>query len=327
MRVVFLGSGPFGLPALERLSRSSPRHEVVRVLTRPDRPQKRGQALAPMPVRVLAGELGLPCDAPDSANGPACLESLRALAPDIFIVADYGEMLRKLLREIPRIGVFNLHASILPRYRGAAPIVHALLQGEQETGVTLFRIEKGLDSGPIVDVESTLVKPLETASELEERLARVAADLLERNLDAFAAGTFTEKPQDETLATLAPRIEKRAGEIRWEGTAERVANLVHAMNPWPGAYSFLHPAGGRPERTIFLRVRPAHGAPDPGSSGRAAPGTVERIQKDGFAVRCGVGSVDVLEVQREGKSALAAGAYLRGRQLTSGDVFQPEAAA
>ncbi|MBI4604300.1 MAG: methionyl-tRNA formyltransferase [Planctomycetes bacterium] len=332
MRVAFFGSGRFALPVLERLHALSGRHELARVVTRPDRPRGRRLQLVPTPVKARAAELGLPCDAPESANDPGYVDALARVAPEIIIVADYGEMIRKRLRELPPIGVFNLHASLLPRHRGAAPIAHALLEGDAETGVTLFRIERGLDTGPVVDSVRCPVGELETAGELEARLAVLAADLLERNLDAFAGGTFRETPQDERLATLAPKLEKSAGAIRWEAPAARLANFIRALNPWPGAYSFLQAteateataateaaaaAAGGSERTIFLRSR----AVEPGPGAALAPGTVESVRKDGFRVRCGSGSLEVLEVQREGKAPLDAAAYLRGRRLRPGDRF------
>jgi len=329
VKIVFFGSGPFGLPTLERLHAQSVRYPLLRVITRPDRPQKRGRKLATTPIRKRADELGVPCDAPESVNDPGFLDELQTLGADLFLVADYGEMLRKRLRAMPRIGVFNLHASLLPAYRGAAPVVHALFAGEKETGVTLFRIEKGLDSGPIVDTAPLAAEPLETAGELEERLARVAADLLERNLEAFSAGSFQESPQDETAATLAPKLTKRSGLITWSKTPAEVTNFIRALSPWPGAFSFLKKsaaAARKLERTAFLRVKPSSESPhrvqaDPHP---AAPGAVDRVGSEGFSVHCGCGSVEVLEIQREGKGPLPAAAYLRGRGLEPGDRFVAE---
>jgi methionyl-tRNA formyltransferase len=256
------------------------------------------------------------CDAPESANDPAYLDRLAGLGADIFIVADYGEMLRKRLRGTPRIGTFNLHASLLPAYRGAAPVVHALLAGEDVTGVTLFRVEKGLDTGPIVGCARTEIAPLETAGELEARLARLGAELLDASLDAFDAGTFRETLQDERLATRAPKLDKKAGAIDWGMAPGALTDFVRALNPWPGAFSFMAARGGALERTVFLRVKP--GA-SPGES--FPPGAVAGVRKDGFSVRAGDGAVEVLELQREGKAPLSAAAYLRGRQLRPGDVF------
>jgi methionyl-tRNA formyltransferase len=316
VKVVFFGSGTFAVPALELLHGRSPRHPLRLAVTRPDRPAGRGRKLLPTPVRLRAAELGVACEAPDSANDPGFLDRLERVGADLFIVADYGEMLRKRLREAPSIGTFNLHASLLPAYRGAAPVVHALLAGEEETGVTLFRVEKGLDTGPIVGSARTGIAPLETAGELEERLARLAAGLLDASLDAFAAETFRETPQDERLATRAPKLEKRAGAVDWSLAPRALVNFVRALNPWPGAFSFLLGKDGRPERTVFLRVKEAA----PGGED-LPPGTVIDVRGDGFTVRAGGGAVEVLEVQREGKAPLRAAEYLRGRPLRPGDVF------
>ena len=312
VNIVFFGSGPFALPALELLGQGPLGHKLVCVVSRPDRPQRRGRQVIPMPARAKALELGLPCEAPETANDSAFLGSLSKLSPDIFIVADYGEMLRKPLRELPRIGIFNLHGSLLPRWRGAAPVVHSILNGDRESGVTLFRIEKGLDSGPIIDAARAQIGERETAGELEARLARLAADLLERNLVAFDEGTFRESSQDDSLATLAPKIEKSHGGIPWDKPALEVVNRIRAFNPWPGAFSFLDS-----ERTILLRATLAEGA----ESSSGAPGVIVSVRKDGFRVRCGQGSIEVLQLQREGKAPLDAAAYLRGKALKPGDRF------
>jgi len=319
VNVIFLGSGPFGLPALECLSTHAGDLQLVRVVTRPDRPGGRGKKLLPTPVRARALALGLPCDAPESVNDPSYLEALAILQPDLAVVADYGEMLRIRVRELPRIGAFNLHASLLPHHRGAAPVSHAIIEGEEITGVTLFRVEKELDSGPIIDREEVRIDPLETAGELEERLSVVAARLLERNLEAFRTGTFREIRQDGRLATFAPKLTKARGLIDWNCGSRGLTDLVRGLNPWPGAYSFLRRPGKAPERTAFLRVKPAASR----GGGSLPPGTVEEVRRDGFRIRCHEGSVEVLQIRREGKVALDAPAYLRGRCLEPGDVFGP----
>lgn len=324
MKVLFFGSGPFGLPTLDCLHQSAQQLELARVVTRPDRPHGRGKKLAPTPVRARARELGLPCDVPESANSPEYLDVLTSLQPDLFVVADYGEMLRKRLREIPRIGVFNLHASLLPQYRGAAPVAHALLAGEKVTGVTLFRIEKGLDSGPIVDAEQLEIGPLETAGELEERLSRLAASVLERNLGAFGSGKPQETAQDEKLATPAPKLEKQMGKIDWGRSSDALTSFVRALNPWPGAFSFLHSEGKPPERTVILRAKPGKSADGP--SKERKEGCIDEVQKDGFTVRCGGGSLEILEVQRQGKAPLDSASYLRGKLLHPGDFFAADEA-
>lgn len=321
MKIVFFGSGPFGAPTLRRLSAHATRHPIALVVSRPDRPQRRGRKLAPTPIRALAEELDLPCATPESANAPEFLEDLARLEADIFLVADYGEMLRKRLRGLPRIGVFNLHGSLLPRHRGAAPVAHAILAGDKETGVSLFRIEKGLDSGPVVDFEKTSIRPEENAAELEERLAQIAAGLCERSLDPLAGGNFMEVSQDDEDATLAPKIEKGQGAVPWSLEASALTRFVRAMSPWPGAFTFLRSRGKSPERVILRRVRPGR----TGDASAALPcGVVERVADEAITVRCRGGSLDILELQREGKAPLESAAFLRGRPLSPGDAFGPE---
>ena len=317
MNVVFLGTGPFAIPVLEALHGASMRHPLVAVVTRPDRPQGRGRALAPTPVRRRAEELGLSPSTPPTINAPEPIAALEALEPDLAIVADYGEILRPAFLETPRIGAFNLHASLLPRHRGAAPVAHAILAGDATTGVTLFRIVKGLDSGPIVAEEATEIGEDETAGELEARLAALAAGVVERSLDAFATASFTERPQDDSRATLAPKLRKEMGLIDWSLPPRSVHDRVRAFRPWPIAYTFLERQAGRaPERTAVLRTSLAGAAP-----ADADPGTVVAVTDRDISVACGGGSVRLLELQRQGGPALAAGDYLRGRRLRPGDRF------
>lgn len=316
MKVIFLGSGSFAVPVLERLCHAPGPQRLLRAVTRPPRPAGRGRKLRPTPVAQAARALGVPCDAPLSVNDPGYIETLRALAPDLIVVVDYGELLRKPFRDLARIGAFNLHASLLPRHRGAAPVARAILAGERTSGVTLFRIERELDAGPIVGTVALEIGELETAGELLSRLAPLAASLLERHLAAFAAGSFAATAQDHTLATRAPKIEKDEGRIDWTLEPDALARAVRAYNPSPGAHSLLHREGEAPERTVFLRVRPA-----PAVRPELPPGTVEAVERTGFRVRSGQGAVAVLEIQRAGKSALSAAEYLRGRPLAAGDRF------
>mgnify|MGYP001216539584 CR=1 FL=1 len=221
---------------------------------------------------------------------------------DLLMVADYGELLREEVLSLPPLGAFNIHASILPSYRGAAPVVHAILNGEKETGVTLFRIERGLDSGPLVASAGVEIGTEETAGELEERLAVLGAELLGRQLPLLAAGEAASEPQDESHATLAPKISKADGLIDWGQPATAVHDRVRAMNPWPLAYSFLSPAQGKPARVRVLRSR----AVEPEAEARGLPpGTVCGVESDGFTVSCSCGALRVLELQRD---ALVGGA-------------------
>jgi methionyl-tRNA formyltransferase len=323
LRCVLFASGPFALPALERLATVSgkegaPRLELV--VSRPARPGGRGRRPNPTPVERRAAELGLPRATPASANDRAFLVELGARDADLFMVADYGEFLGRRLRELPRIGAYNLHASLLPRYRGAAPVAHAILNGEATTGVTLFRIVRDMDAGPVVATVETAILPGETTEDLEARLALLAADLLEATLPELAAGTFTERPQDEAYATRAPCLEKSQGAIDWRCSAVEVSRRVRAMHPWPGAFSFLERVsapGTARERLRLLEVGDA-GSTAPAT---APPGTIVAVAVDHFSVACGQGVVDVTKLQRSGRAPLAVAAFLRGFPLAVGDAF------
>ncbi len=318
MKVVFFGSGPFATAALETLVARGQRYPLVRVYTRPDRPARRGRKMLPTPVKTRAAELDVDCRSPESVNHAPTLDEIGALEADLFVVADYGEILRGPFLQTPAIGAFNLHGSILPKYRGAAPVAHAILAGEKESGVTLFRVERELDSGPIVATATTGIRPRENAGELEARLATLSAELLDAQLPLLADGRFTETPQDHEHATKAPKLTKEDGLIDFRRSAEEVDALVRAMSPWPSAYAFLARGEKTPERTTLLRIEPAR---DDGEERAAAPGSLVGITRTGFRIACGTGSVSVLELRREGKATMETAAYLRGRQLTPDDRF------
>ena len=322
LTIVFFGSGPFALPSLERLlqlGNQRPGVHVAHIVTRPDRPAGRGRSIRPTPVRQRARELGVEALAPESANDPSFLERLMAQhAPDLFIVADYGEFLRKRFRELPRIGSFNLHGSLLPKHRGAAPVAYAITGGDTVTGVTLFRIEKELDSGPIVDAIEVPIGMAETAGELEDRLAQAAADLLERAIDRFVSGAFTESPQDHAAASLAPKLTKAQGQVDWGAPADAIHNTVRAMTPWPGAYSFLRRRTDEHDERVRLHtVAVLDTEPTQGSS----PGTVLEVTDDALVVACGRGRAAIMTLQRSGKQPLPAAAFVRGSPIAPGDFF------
>jgi len=346
MKIAFFGSGPFAVRTLEALVEACERFPLVRVVSRPDRPAARGRELRMMPVRARALELGVDCVAPESVNSPDALGDLGALGADLFVVADFGEILRAPFLALPRIGAFNLHGSVLPRHRGAAPVARAILAGDTVSGVTLFRIERALDSGPIVAIAKTGIDPNETAGELEARLAELAAELLVEELPRFADGSLTETIQDHAAATLAPKLSKDEGLVDWSRRPRQIHDLVRAMSPWPAAHAFLALGERAFERTSLWRVEPLDDVASGGVAGGGIAGggvagggiagggvagggggattdfgRVVEVTKTSFRIACRGGSVRVLELQREGKAAMAAPAYLNGRRLVAGDRF------
>lgn len=322
-RIAFFGSGPFAVPLLERLARivdEEAHLELVAIVSRPGRPSGRGRKIRPQPVETRAGELGLEVRTPESINDPAELARLESLAPDLFLVADYGEFLRRPFRELARLGAFNFHGSILPRHRGAAPVARALLAGDPESGVTLFRIVQEMDAGPVVSIVRTPVQPSETAGELEARLAVLAADQLEATLPTFVDGTFTETPQDDELATKAPKLSPAEAGIPWSSTAGEVAARIHALHPWPVARSDIERPGLEPavETLRLLRALPLADRDPPSTS---EPGVVLEVTPEGIDVATSGGTVRLLELQRPGKKGLSARDFVRGFPVRPGDRF------
>ena len=305
MRVLFLGTGTFGEPAFRALARSS--HDLVGLVTQPDRGGAGKHRSAP-PLKAAAEELGLPVFQPPKVNAAAGLDRLRGFDADLFVVAAYGQILSEKLLAIPPRGAFNLHASLLPEYRGAAPIHAAIRAGEEETGVTLFRIVRALDAGPIAGAVRTPIGPAETAGGLHDRLADLAAPLTLRVLDEIAAGTATLSEQDHAAATYAPQMDKAEGRVDWARPADEVARHVRGMTPWPGAFSVFEPGrkGGAPLRCAFEAVEPL-----PGDGG--APG--EATDRGGeLVVACGDGgAVRVAGLKPAGKRSMTGPAFLRGR--------------
>jgi len=324
MRLVMMGTGTFGQPTLEALLRSS--HQVVSLVTQPDRliGQQRGSTRLARPgMKEIALQHNLPVLQPDSINTLDGVATLRALAPDLLVVAAYGQILSRDVLATATHGGINVHASLLPKYRGAAPIAWAIYHGETRTGVTIIRMSIHLDAGDILGQEAIDIFPEETAGELEARLGPLGARLALQTVERIAAGPVTGAPQDKSQATKAPKLTKEHGLIDWTRTAEQVCNHIRAMQPWPTPYTFLHRAGQPPLRLILWRAKvnkeiesgialaPGH-AECAGSPGRlyagAGPGT----------------SVEILELQPAGKRRLAAAEFLRGYPLHHGDRFGPE---
>ncbi len=301
-RIGFAGTPEFAVPALERLVAAGA--EVPWVLTQPDRPAGRGRKLAPPPVKTAAERLGIRVEQPASVRDPALAATLGP-APQLIVVIAYGLLLPQWLLDWPARGCVNLHASLLPRWRGAAPIQHAILAGDAVTGISVMRMEAGLDTGPVYARREVALTGEETAGELHDRLAVVAADALEAALPGLVQGTLVPQPQDETQATYAPKISKADAALDWRQPAEVLARRVRAFNPWPVAEAVLR-GGGR------LRVWRAHAL---AGGADAAPGQIVATGSAGIDVATGAGVLRLTEVQPPGGRAMPAAAYLAAHPL------------
>ena len=307
MRILFLGTGAFGEPAFRAIAASP--HDLVGLVAQPDRGGKGKHTAAPA-MKAAAEDLNVPVFQPPKVNAADSLDRLRAFGADAFVVAAYGQMLSEALLAIPRHGAFNLHASLLPRFRGAAPVHAAIRAGEEETGVTIFRIVRKLDAGPVAGTVVTPISPAETAGELHDRLARLAAPLTLSTLDALGRGDLVEKAQDHDLACYAPQMEKAEGRIDWTRSAGAVGRHVRGMSPWPGAFSLFEPGGlqtkgGKPARCVFEQVEAVPG--DGGEPGEATDRAGDLV------VACGSGAVRVRAIKPAGKRTMTGAEFLRGR--------------
>jgi len=299
LRIAFAGSSSFAVPALTALAATG---QVVLVVTQPDRPAGRGLKPKAPPVKEAALALGLPLIQPASINAPETLEELKKLSLDLLAVAAYGQLLKKPVLSLPKLGCVNVHASLLPKYRGAAPIAWAILNGERVTGVTTFLMDEGMDTGPILLQREVEIGPDETRGELEARLAKLGAELLLETVEGLAKGTIRPRPQPRE-GTLAPRLHKEDGRIDWSWPAERVHNWVRGMSPWPSAFTSF--------RGRLLKIHRSHLSdfPHPG----LPPGTVLPLREALF-VACGDGVVELLEIQPEGKRRMSGVDFINGYQ-------------
>lgn len=311
MVVVFFGTPEFAVPTLRHLLLS--RHTVAGVVTQPDRPRGRGQKVSFAPVKTLALEHRVPVIQPDRLKPPDVADAIRAWHPDIGVVAAYGRIIPEHLLTIPRFGMINVHASLLPRYRGAAPVHRAVINGDAETGVTIMRVVKELDAGPMLATVTRPIGPDETTDVVENGLSEMGAQLLVRVIEDIEAGNAPELPQDESLATYAPRLTKEEGLVDWSQPAAQIHNRVRGLYPWPHAYTYL-----RGHRLILRRTRvPERAAPNP-----AAAGTIVAVDHQVVRVATGAGEqVEILEVQPEGRRPMSAREFAAGHRVASGDVL------
>jgi methionyl-tRNA formyltransferase len=306
LRVIFFGTPEFAVPTLDALLRS--RHQLVGVVTQPDRPRGRGQNTSPAPVKARAVDVAVPILQPERLKDDAFLADLAALRGDLGVVAAYGRILTDAVLATPRLGMVNVHASLLPKYRGAAPVHRAIMNGERETGVTIMRVVKALDAGPMLATSRRSIDPDETSEEVERALARDGAALLAAAVDDLAAGRAREMPQDDAAATYAHRLTKADSAIDWSWPADRIHNVVRGLHPWPHASTFLH------GRRLILRRSSA--SSDPAD---AAPGTVLVARADDLIVAAGGGRVHLVEIQAEGKRPMTAREFLAGHRIAPGD--------
>ena len=308
MRIVFMGSAEFACPALEALWAGG-RDEVVGLVTQPDRPQGRRLTLAPCPVKARFGARGVPVLTPEKVNEPAAVAALRDLRPDLIVVVAYGQIIGRALLALPPQGCVNVHGSLLPKYRGAAPIAWAIAHGESVTGITTMFMNARMDAGDILRQAPVAITPDDTGGSLQARLAAAGAGLLLQTLDDLRAGRAARVPQNEAEATLAPKLSKADGRIDWALAATAIVNRVRAFNPWPCCICGLPGPEARPLRVLRARTEPGQGL---------APGTVLGDASAGPLVQAGTDAVRLIEVQPEGRRPMTGTAFLQGHPLRPG---------
>lgn len=314
MRTVFFGSPEFAVPCLDAAHEIS---EVAVVVTQPDKPAGRGLAMRPPPVKARALELGLEVWQPTKVRTNAFASSLRALDADVGVVVAYGRILPRSVLDAPRLGCVNIHASLLPRWRGAAPIQWAIVHGDAKTGVTLMQMDEGMDTGPMLASASTRIEPDEDAARLSHRLSELGARLLRAELPRYVGGDLAARAQDDAAATMAPLLRKEHGRIDWNRPARAVHDQIRGMSPWPGAYTQLG------ERRIKIhRAKPSTLDPQ-----GAIPGQVTALDPEGILVACAEGTLEIQELQESGRKRVSAQAFISGRGVAVGNRFSSEGGA
>lgn len=312
MRILYIGSGDIGLPALQWLADASG-HEIVGVVTQPDKPAGRRQELLAVPVKRFALERGLPVFQPLKIRAPEAVAEIQRLAPDVIVVMAYGQILPRAVLDAGRLACLNLHASLLPRHRGAAPIQAAITAGDHETGITLMFMDEGLDTGDILLVKKLPIRRRETGGSLHDRLALLAPEALRDGLELLAAGNAPRAAQDAGLATYAAKLGREDGCIDWSTGAVEIGRHIRAMNPWPCAWTTLQTDGRAAKLKVFSGIicRKTGGA----------PGAILRADASGILVGAGGGSVLLREVQFEGKRRMSAADFLRGHTVKPGGML------
>jgi methionyl-tRNA formyltransferase len=304
MRIVFIGAGEIGVPTLQALLKSE--HEVVGVVTQPDKPVGRSQSIEPPPIRNALSGTNIPVLQPARIKDRQALEEIRALRPDVIVVMAYGQILPRDVLEIPEIGCLNLHASLLPRWRGAAPIQAAIAAGDREIGITVMYMDEGLDTGDILLQRTIDILPADTGGVLHDRLAGVAPETLLESLELLAKGKAPRTPQDNAVATYAPKLKREDGKIDWSDPADAIERKIRAFDPWPGAFMTVSTNGTRNLKIFSSTVIDLRGK----------PGKILRSEAE-LVVAAGEGALSLGEVQLEGKRRMSAMEFLRGHPTLS----------
>lgn len=309
MRVIFMGTPDFAVPSLEALLT---KHEVVLVVTQPDKPKGRGKKMVPTPVKACALEHGIPVLQPEKVKEPEFVEQLRSYEPDLIAVTAFGQILSEPILEMPKYGCINVHGSLLPKYRGAAPMQWSIIDGEKVTGITTMYMAKGLDSGDMLLKAEVEITDEDTFATIHDKMAVTGANLLLDTLDQLEAGTLERIPQDHDAATYAPMITKETGHIDWSKNRQDIINLIRGLNPVPAAYTIYEEEVLKIFGAVISDVQ-ADGA---------ANGEIVAVVKKGFVVKCGGGCLLITEVQARGGKRMMTDAYLRGHAMKEGILLQ-----
>lgn len=314
MRIIFMGTPEFAVPVLESLINS--RHEVVAVVTQPDRPKGRGKNMQFSPVKECALAHNIPVMQPVNVSVPEVIDELRAYEPELIVVVAFGQFVTKKIREMPKYGCINVHASLLPKYRGAGPIQWAVINGEKESGVTTMYMCREIDKGDMLLKDTVTLDPKETGDSLHDKLSMMGGPLLLKTIDQLEDGSAVRIPQCEEESTYAPKLEKTMGNIDWTMDADRIERLVRGLNSWPGTFTKIH---GKTVKIWDCDVARQETLTE--NQAAAKPGTVIVSEKDQLIVKAGNGALSLRMLQPEGKKNMTVDAYLRGYPIAQGELF------
>lgn len=314
MRIIFMGTPEFAVPVLESLINS--RHEVVAVVTQPDRPKGRGKNMQFSPVKECALAHNIPVMQPVNVSVPEVIDELRAYEPELIVVVAFGQFVTKKIREMPKYGCINVHASLLPKYRGAGPIQWAVINGEKESGVTTMYMCREIDKGDMLLKDTVTLDPKETGDSLHDKLSMMGGPLLLKTIDQLEDGSAVRIPQCEEESTYAPKLEKTMGNIDWTMDADRIERLVRGLNSWPGTFTKIH---GKTVKIWDCDVVRQETLTE--NQAAAKPGTVIVSEKDQLIVKAGNGALSLCMLQPEGKKNMTVDAYLRGYPIAQGELF------